>query len=76
MANDSWVGLPGNVYSLTKYAGGHTGGTRLVTQLAGIDGTSEYKRFHSSRLLRNIQWTLVGRLEGSPVNTTTKSLYT
>ena len=65
-ANDTWVGLHGNVYDLTDYAGRHPGGSRFVTQLAGIDGTSEYKRFHSSGLLSAVQGTLVGRLEGSP----------
>jgi cytochrome b involved in lipid metabolism len=66
-ANDCWAGLHGNVYDLTDYTGRYPGGARVVTQLAGIDGTSEYKRFHSSRLLSAIQGALVGRLEGSPV---------
>jgi cytochrome b involved in lipid metabolism len=62
-ASDCWVGLHGNVYDLTKYAQRHPGGARVVTQLAGMDGTSEYRRFHSSGLLQSVEGDLIGRLE-------------
>jgi cytochrome b involved in lipid metabolism len=64
-ASDCWVGLHGNVYDLTKYAQRHPGGARVVTQLAGMDGTSEYRRFHSSGLLQSVKGDLIGRLESS-----------
>jgi cytochrome b involved in lipid metabolism len=64
-ASDCWVGLHGNVYDLTNYAKRHPGGARVLTQLAGIDGTSEYRRFHSSRLLQSVEGDLIGRLESS-----------
>ena len=63
-ATDCWVGLYGNVYDLTDYAKKHPGGARIVTNLAGSDGTSEYQRFHSQGLLNSVQKTLIGRLEG------------
>ena len=64
-ASDCWVGLHGNVYDLTNYAKRHPGGARVVTQLAGMDGTSEYRRFHSSGLLRSVEGDLIGRLESN-----------
>jgi cytochrome b involved in lipid metabolism len=62
-ATDCWTGLYGNVYDLTDYSNSHPGGARVITNLAGIDGTSEYQIFHSQGLLALVQGTLVGRLE-------------
>jgi cytochrome b involved in lipid metabolism len=62
-ASDCWMILYGNVYDLTDYAQRHPGGARVVTNLAGIDGTSEYQRFHSRGLLSRVYGTLMGRLE-------------
>jgi cytochrome b involved in lipid metabolism len=67
-ASDCWVGLHGNVYDLTNYAQRHAGGARVITQLAGMDGTSEYRRFHLSGLLRSVEGDLIGRLESSSSN--------
>jgi cytochrome b involved in lipid metabolism len=67
-ADDCWIGLHGNVYDLTDYAKSHPGGARVITDLAGMDGTSEYQRFHSQGLLSSVQGKLVGRLEGSSPN--------
>jgi len=62
---DCWVAMHGDVYDMTEYANRHPGGARVVTDLAGTDGTAEYNRFHSQHLLSRVQETLVGRLEGA-----------
>jgi cytochrome b involved in lipid metabolism len=70
--SDCWVALHGDVYDLTSYANRHPGGARVVTNLAGTDGTSEYRRFHSQGLLSSLSSdTLVGRLQTyvTPTNT-------
>jgi cytochrome b involved in lipid metabolism len=72
-ATDCWIGLHGNVFDLTDYAQSHPGGAQVITKLAGTDGTSEYKRFHSQGLLTVVQGTLVGRLDESlPVPSTSE----
>jgi cytochrome b involved in lipid metabolism len=48
---------------LTSYANCHPGGARVMTNLAGTDGASEYWRFHLQGLLSNLSSnTLVGRV--------------
>ena len=61
--DDCWVAMHGNVYDLTDYAEKHPGGSRIVTQLAGADGTIEYNRFHSVHLLDTIPDTMIGPYE-------------
>jgi cytochrome b involved in lipid metabolism len=70
--SDCWVALHGNVYDLTSYANRHPGGARVVSNLAGMDGTSQYGRFHSQGLLSSLSSnTLVGRLQtGAPPSNT------
>jgi cytochrome b involved in lipid metabolism len=64
-ASDCCIGLHGHVFNLTDYAQSHPGGARVISDLAGIDGTSEYQAFHSQGLLALVQGTLAGRLDGS-----------
>ena len=64
-AQDCWVGLHGHVYDLTEYANRHPAGPNWITKLAGVDGTKEYGKFHSTRLLNSVRQYLVGALEGS-----------
>ena len=63
-----WVGLHGHVYDLTEYANRHPAGPNWVTKLAGIDGTVEYGKFHSPRLLNSVKQYMVGALEGTVPN--------
>ncbi len=65
-AQDCWVALHGNVYDLTDYARRHPGGPSWLTRVCGMDGTSEYARFHSKSLLRSVAGNMVG-----PLNSTT-----
>jgi cytochrome b involved in lipid metabolism len=54
-AHDCWVAMHGNVYDLTFYANFHPGGSRIVTKLAGTDGTSDYDIFHPIELLQTLR---------------------
>ena len=67
-AQDCWVGLHGHVYDLTEYANRHPAGPNWITKLAGVDGTKDYGKFHSPRLLNSVRQYLVGSLEGSIVS--------
>lgn len=61
--DDCWVVLYGNVYDLTFYAAVHPGGSRILTKLAGSDGTANYDVFHPIELLQTLQrGELIGRL--------------
>lgn len=60
--DDCWMVIHGRVYDLTAYAKRHPGGSRIVTDLAGIDATAEYDRFHSISLLDSVQGDAIGLL--------------
>ena len=58
-AGDCWVVLGGKVFDLTAFSPSHPGGSALVTDLAGTDGTAVFKDAHdpgkrrSARRLRS-----------------------
>jgi cytochrome b involved in lipid metabolism len=58
---DCWVALHGNVYDLTYYAKRHPE-SRLITDLAGTDGTLDYDLFHPTSLLAIVQGYIIGPL--------------
>jgi cytochrome b involved in lipid metabolism len=66
--DDCWIVLYGDVYDLTNYARRHPGGARIVTDLAGSDGTAQYEHFHSEALLRSVQGDIVGTLVDGSTN--------
>jgi cytochrome b involved in lipid metabolism len=59
---DCWVVLHDDVYDLTSYAKDHPGGSFLVTDLAGKDGTGSFDAFHPVQLLKTVQRYRIGPL--------------
>eukprot|EP00980_Cylindrotheca_fusiformis_P020112 scaffold7176_cov134-Cylindrotheca_fusiformis.AAC.9 len=50
--NNCWLAIHGKVYDLTSYAtDDHPGGSRVITNHCGTDGTSAYGVFHKAKLL-------------------------
>ncbi|CAK9091554.1 unnamed protein product [Durusdinium trenchii] len=52
---DCWVVLHGRVYDLTKFAMGHVGGSKLITDLAGKDGTQVFEASHGENVLNSVR---------------------
>eukprot|EP00434_Breviolum_minutum_P000777 symbB.v1.2.000685.t1/scaffold41.1/size391900/2 len=52
---DCWVVLHGRVYDLTKFAMGHVGGSKLITDLAGKDGTDVFEASHGENVLNSVR---------------------
>eukprot|EP00930_Biecheleria_cincta_P044104 TRINITY_DN30263_c0_g1_i1.p1 TRINITY_DN30263_c0_g1~~TRINITY_DN30263_c0_g1_i1.p1 ORF type:complete len:161 (-),score=13.93 TRINITY_DN30263_c0_g1_i1:244-726(-) len=52
--DDCWMVLHGMVYDLTDFAKGHLGGSQLITNLAGTDGTQAFSRVHRESILRGL----------------------
>jgi len=50
-AEDCWVAVHGKVYDLTEFADEHPGGPESVVELAGKDGTAEFKAVHAESML-------------------------
>eukprot|EP01127_Copromyxa_protea_P017657 TRINITY_DN5414_c0_g4_i1.p1 TRINITY_DN5414_c0_g4~~TRINITY_DN5414_c0_g4_i1.p1 ORF type:complete len:1142 (-),score=252.37 TRINITY_DN5414_c0_g4_i1:82-3507(-) len=59
---DCWVAIDGKVYDLSDFASEHPGGAHAVLQLAGKDGTKEYKEVHTMDMLEG--FTIVGEYSG------------
>lgn len=51
-ASDCWVVLKGVVYDLTAFAKEHPGGSELVTDLAGTDGTVDFLDAHQESIIQ------------------------
>ncbi|CAE7604143.1 unnamed protein product [Symbiodinium sp. CCMP2456] len=65
---DCWVVLYGRVYDLTKFALGHVGGSKLITDLAGKDGTDVFEASHGENVLNSIRGECcVGEVDASTV---------
>ncbi|CAE7919216.1 unnamed protein product [Symbiodinium necroappetens] len=65
---DCWVVLYGRVYDLTKFALGHVGGSKLITDLAGKDGTNVFEASHGENVLNSIRGECcVGEVDASTV---------
>ena len=47
-ADDCWVVLHGAVYDLTAFNKRHPGGSKLITAVAGLDGTEHFAAVHVS----------------------------
>jgi cytochrome b involved in lipid metabolism len=45
--DDCWVVLHGDVYDLTNFVKHHPGGSSIITQLAGRDGTQGHAQFYA-----------------------------
>ena len=54
------------VYDLTSFAQEHPGGAKVITKLAGKDGTSKFEKEHPRSMLDTLQnGEFIGVLEGS-----------
>ncbi|XP_033728460.1 acyl-CoA 6-desaturase-like [Pecten maximus] len=45
--DDKWLVIDGQVYNITKWAGRHPGGSRVISHYAGQDATEAFKAFHN-----------------------------
>jgi len=45
--NDRWFVIDGEVYDITRWAGKHPGGSRVITHYAGQDATEAFNAFHN-----------------------------
>ena len=69
-SDDCWVAFHGKVYDVSSYASLHPGGAFFITRNCGLDGTSDYDRFHTQKLLVDIESKMKGPLqEGTPTPT-------
>jgi cytochrome b involved in lipid metabolism len=69
-AEDCYVIYHGSVYDQTSYAKRHPGGSSIITNLCGTDGTTEYDRFHSVSLLASVEGNMIGPLSIGEEETT------
>uniref|UniRef100_A0A182QD38 Cytochrome b5 heme-binding domain-containing protein n=1 Tax=Anopheles farauti TaxID=69004 RepID=A0A182QD38_9DIPT len=64
--NPTWIVIRDVVYDVTKYMEDHPGGSELITEWAGKDGTKDFDDFgHSSDAMRILKTLQVGVLEES-----------
>ncbi|XP_053676643.1 cytochrome b5-like [Anopheles nili] len=64
--NSSWVVIRDVVYDVTKYLEDHPGGSDLIAEFAGKDGTKEFEDFgHSSDAIRTLKTLQIGVLVAS-----------
>lgn len=60
--NDCWVVYHKKVYVMTDYASKHPGGSEIITNLCGTDGTNAYEAYHPESLLKSIRGEFIGDL--------------
>lgn len=51
-AKDCWIALGNEVFDLTRFAAEHPGGSELVTDLAGTDGTAAFLDAHNEDIIK------------------------
>uniref|UniRef100_A0A182NKH0 Cytochrome b5 heme-binding domain-containing protein n=1 Tax=Anopheles dirus TaxID=7168 RepID=A0A182NKH0_9DIPT len=62
----TWIVIRDVVYDVTEYMADHPGGSELITEWAGKDGTKDFDDFgHSSDALRILKTLQVGVLAAS-----------
>jgi len=59
---DCWVAFHGEVFDMTRFAKRHPGGSHLIEDLAGSDGTYRFQTFHEKGKLRIVEEERVGTL--------------
>lgn len=59
---DCWIALHGEVYNITEFAKEHPGGSSLIHDLAGQDGTESFDGVHSMTKLSLIESAKIGKL--------------
>ena len=60
--DDCWVAFYGNVYDMSRFAKRHPGGSHLIENLAGSDGTDRFRSFHEKHQLNLVEEDRVGSL--------------
>jgi len=60
-----WLAVAGDVYNVSKFAGMHPGGSKLLEQFGGMDVSSEFFELHRKDVLVKYTKLRVGRVEGS-----------
>jgi cytochrome b involved in lipid metabolism len=59
---DCWVAFHGDVFDMTEFAKQHPGGSHLIKDLAGLDGTNQFQSIHKKGKLRLVEEDRVGTL--------------
>ncbi|CAP27099.1 Protein CBG06866 [Caenorhabditis briggsae] len=63
-----WIILHGKVYDVTKFLEEHPGGAEVITQLAGLDSTTEFDDVgHSKDAMEMAKEYLIGQLPESEI---------
>jgi flavocytochrome c len=60
--DDCWVAFHGDVFDMTEFAKQHPGGSHLIQDLAGSDGTDRFQSIHKKGKLRLVEEDRVGTL--------------
>lgn len=60
--DDCWVVYYDKVYVMTDYAFEHPGGSTIITNLCGTDGTGAYEIYHPKSLMKSVQSEFIGDL--------------
>jgi cytochrome b involved in lipid metabolism len=60
--DDCWVAFHGEVYDMTRFAKTHPGGSFLIQNLAGSDGTGQFQSHHRKGKLKIVKDDRVGTL--------------
>jgi cytochrome b involved in lipid metabolism len=62
IVDDCWVAFHGEVYDMTRFAKTHPGGSYLIQNLAGSDGTGQFQSHHKKGKLKLVKDDRVGTL--------------
>mmetsp|Transcript_11387 Transcript_11387/g.18858 ORF Transcript_11387/g.18858 Transcript_11387/m.18858 type:complete len:408 (-) Transcript_11387:124-1347(-) len=68
-SDDCWVVYYNKVYVMTDYAGRHPGGSSIIQNMCGADGTGPYEAYHPESLLKSVQSEFIGDLVADEVST-------
>ncbi len=60
--DDCWVAFHGDVYDMSRFAKQHPGGSHLIEDLAGSDGTDRFQSIHKKGKLKLVDDDRVGTL--------------
>lgn len=64
---DLWIVVEGKVYDVTRFTEEHPGGSRILLDVAGQDGTETFDMIgHSKYAIIKMQEYLVGEVDGKP----------
>eukprot|EP00941_MAST-03F_sp_MAST-3F-sp1_P001523 g1523.t1 len=67
--NDLWVVLNGKVYDLTKFHRAHPGGSKLILDVAGMDGTAPFNAVHPKDMAERLLGpsVVIGKVDPSTI---------